>query len=359
MNLYSIRLDLPDYLSIFYILMHLLISTESHPDHTIQRLTGIMPSSAVAVIDEHKQEGVLYLDSRYSSRKISPRSGWTFAIQPRSPWWSFLSKDATYILWPHCSIATLHQLEKIWYTIQVAANPWWAQHRVVKSPDESALMKACYRKSLQVLTCIQRQIDDWSIRTKPCLELRGDCIAYAMSLWLTWEAFEMIVATGVQTASPHLLTDTTLIGEWPLLIDMGWKWQGYCSDMTRCRWIGATDADDYAEWKLIYECVQKAKEVCVRDARPWMTGQQIDALARDVIVEQWYGEYFTHSTGHGIGLEVHELPWVTHTHRGDQSVQEGMCITIEPGVYLPGRFGVRLEDSYMMSEDWLHILDAW
>lgn len=336
--------------------MHLLISTESHPDHTIQRLTGVMPSSAVAMIDIHKKKWVLYLDSRYASRQIAPRLWRTFTKKRRTSWWDFLSQDEEYQISPLCSIATEQALTAAWLTIQISDADWWSKQRIVKSSDELEYLKICYSKSLQVLAFIQNQIDGWVLIGKSCLQLRGECIAYAMSLWLTDEAFSMIVATGKQTASPHHETDASLIDEWALLIDMGWKYWWYCSDMTRCRWIGTTKGEEYSEWKKIYDSVQLAKDTCVNNVKLWMTWKEVDGLARSVIKEVWYGEYFTHSTGHGIGLEVHEQPWISSSKVWENKVEEWMYLTIEPGIYLPWKFGVRLEDSYVMKEYWLYVL---
>lgn len=335
---------------------HLLISTESHPDYSIQRLTGIMPSSAIAVIDSNKKEGVLYLDSRYSSRQITPRSWWTFTKKLRTSWWKFLSKNEDYQISPHCSIATQLQLEKEWLTVEISKCDWWVEHRISKSDDELQLMQTCYAKSLQVLAYIQTQIDDGSILWKSCLQLRWESIAYAMSQWLTDESFSMIVATGTQTASPHHETDATLIAAWALLIDMWRKYSWYCSDMTRCWWTGVTEGNEYLEWKNIYDAVQLAKNACVAQVHPWMTWKQIDSIARWVIEDAGYGDYFTHSTGHGIGLEVHEKPWISTSSSWENNVEEWMCLTVEPGIYLPWKFGVRLEDSYVVRLSWLCVL---
>lgn len=341
--------------SIFYtnLTMHLIISTESHPDPCVQRLTWRMPSSAVVIIDEEKKEGRLWLDSRYNSREITPRSWWTVTKHLRPSDWSFLDSTQSYSISPSCSITTKMELENAWITVCIDPSDWWAKQRLIKSDAEIEMMRECYAKSLQVLGYIEKKIENWSIIGKSCLALRGECIAYAMSLWLTGESFDMIIATWVQTASPHHETDMTQIGEWAVLIDMGRKRKWYCSDLTRCWWIGDESWEDYLLRSKIYDVVAGAKYACERKVRPGMTGTEIDAIARDFISKSWYGDYFTHSTGHGIWLEVHELPRVTKTSRGDMKLLENMCLTIEPGIYLPWKFGVRLEDSYVMWSSWL------
>jgi Xaa-Pro aminopeptidase len=322
----------------------------------IQRYTGLMPSSAVLGIDEEKKEWQLWLDSRYTSREIRPRSWWTLTKHHRSSDWSLLDLNQTYFIQSTCSIATQTSLQASWIAISVDSKDWWSQKRLIKSELEIETMKRCYAKSLQVLEYINQKISDTSIIGKSCLALRGECIAYAMSLGLSWEAFDMIVATGTQTASPHHETDMTLIGEWPLLIDMGRKRKWYCSDLTRCWWIGEESWEEYRLRKTIYDIVVQAKSACEKWVQVWMTGTEVDTLAREYITTAGYGEYFTHSTGHGIGLEVHEQPRITKTSRGSKVLLKNMCFTIEPWIYLPWKFGVRLEDSYVMGSSWLVLL---
>lgn len=334
-------------------MIQLVISTAITPDPLVQRLTGIMPSDAVLVIDSKDKVGQLWLDARYTSWEVTPRSWWTITKHKRLPDWSFLDPERTYTISSSYSIATQQTLDAAFITTSVADVDLWTQHRLIKSNAEIQLMKDCYAKSLEVLWHIQTQISNGSIIWRSCLSLRGECIAYAMSLGLSGESFDMIVATGVQTASPHHMTDTTPIWEWALLIDMGWKWRWYCSDMTRCWRIGEGSWEEYTHRKEIYTVVESAKKQCEVDWVFWMTGTQIDALAREYIIQAWYGEYFTHSTWHGIGLEVHELPWITKSLLGENLVVEWMCLTIEPWIYIPWKFGVRLEDSYEMQITWL------
>jgi Xaa-Pro aminopeptidase len=124
----------------------------------------------------------------------------------------------------------------------------------------------------------------------------------------------------------------------PIKMDIGAMWNGYCSDMTRTVCIGEPTAKLVEIYNLVLEAQQKAS----REVRVGMTGVEADALARDVIKAAGYGDNFTHSLGHGIGLEVHEPP--TLSIRGEEPLVENMVFSIEPGVYIPGWGGVRIED---------------
>ncbi len=128
----------------------------------------------------------------------------------------------------------------------------------------------------------------------------------------------------------------------PVLVDMGCEYQGYNSDLTRTMFVHSIDP----ALEKIYRVVQRAQEAAVRAVRPGITVGKLDAVARDIIAEAGYGEQFGHSLGHGIGLEVHELPAI---RKGDLALKKGMAITIEPGIYLPGIGGVRIEDMVVVT----------
>ncbi len=160
-------------------------------------------------------------------------------------------------------------------------------------------------------------------------------------------SFDTIVATGPHSALPHAKPRAVKVGhETPLLMDFGNYYKGYSSDMTRTVWIGENPPEKFVE---IYQIVLEAQERAENEAKPGMTGKEIDALAREVIEKAGYGEYFGHSLGHGVGLEVHEYPRISSL--GNDPIKPGMVFTVEPGIYLPGLFGVRIEDIVVMRED--------
>jgi Xaa-Pro aminopeptidase len=152
-------------------------------------------------------------------------------------------------------------------------------------------------------------------------------------------AFPTIVASGPNAALPHHRAGERLIQEGePIVIDMGAYVGGYCGDLTRTVWVGEPET----RLKEIYQKVYDANEAAEAGIRAGMTGKEADAIARNVIDEAGYGEQFIHSLGHGLGVRVHEAPSLSP--RYDQPLQAGNVVTIEPGIYIPGWGGVRIED---------------
>lgn len=148
-----------------------------------------------------------------------------------------------------------------------------------------------------------------------------------------------IVAGGANSAFPHHMnSDRRLVAGEAVLLDLGASHQGYGSDITRTFWLGAPPA----EFERVYEVVDRARAAGIAAARAGAPASSVDAAARAVIVAAGYGERFVHRTGHGVGLEIHEPPYLVAGN--DAALAAGMTHSVEPGIYLPGRFGVRLED---------------
>ena len=158
------------------------------------------------------------------------------------------------------------------------------------------------------------------------------------------EAFETIVCAGANAAECHHVPDDTVWrrGE-PLLVDMGVKLGGVCSDMTRC--VRGRGAD----YRKVYDVVLEANLAAIAAARPGMTCGALDKVARDVIRKAGYGKAFGHSLGHGVGYEIHEEP--TARAKSKTVLEPGMFVTIEPGIYLEGKLGVRIEDLALITPD--------
>lgn len=159
-------------------------------------------------------------------------------------------------------------------------------------------------------------------------------------------SFDTIAASGLHSAMPHAVpTDKVL--EWGdfLTMDFGCLYQGYCSDMTRTVVMGKANVKQ----REIYETVLRAQETALKGIRPGMTGREIDRLARDVITKAGYGNYFGHSLGHSVGLEIHERP--NFSPKEETVIRPGMVITVEPGIYIEGFGGVRIEDVVIITEN--------
>ena len=163
--------------------------------------------------------------------------------------------------------------------------------------------------------------------------------------------FAPIVSSGPNAANPHASPTQRKLQTGDLLVvDWGATYDGYISDLTRTFAVG--EVDD--EYRKIHEIVQEANAAGRAAARPGVPCANVDKAARDVIEKSGYGTYFTHRTGHGIGMEGHEEPYM----RGDnmQLLEPGMAFTVEPGIYLPGRNGVRIEDNVAITETGADVL---
>ena len=159
-------------------------------------------------------------------------------------------------------------------------------------------------------------------------------------------SFDPIVVSGPNTSLPHGVPGDRKIQEGDFVtMDFGVLYGGYCSDMTRTIAVGyVTD-----EMEKVYKTVLKAQTAAIAASRPGMTGSDIDKVARDVITEAGYGQYFGHGYGHSLGLEIHESP--NCNPKGTQAMVAGNVTSAEPGIYLPGQFGVRIEDVIIFTED--------
>ena len=159
------------------------------------------------------------------------------------------------------------------------------------------------------------------------------------------KSFDVIAVSGPKTSMPHGVPGNVKIGKGFLTLDFGVKLDGWCSDTTRTLCIGEPDG----EMRKIYDTVLRAQTAGIAAARAGIKGKAVDAAARTIIEKAGYGENFGHGFGHGIGLEVHEAPSVSVSSKDKLST--GAVISAEPGIYLPGRYGVRIEDVIYITED--------
>ena len=183
------------------------------------------------------------------------------------------------------------------------------------------------------------------------LELQAELIYCLYKNGATGLAFDPIVVSGPNTSLPHGVACERVIQEGDFVtMDFGASYMGYCSDMTRTVAVGyATE-----EMKKVYNTVLEAQLAGLAISKAGVPGQDIDGAARKVITDAGYGEYFGHGYGHSLGLEVHENP--SPNGRNEQPMPVGAVASAEPGIYLPGKFGVRIEDTCVFLEDGIEIL---
>jgi len=235
--------------------------------------------------------------------------------------------------------------------------------RIVKTEEEVVLI----RKSAQICVAAFR-----FIKRRIRIGMKERIIACQLEYFMKKRkaekpSFDIIVASGGNTAYPHYQTGEREIRPGDcLLIDMGCVYKGYCSDLTRSLFLDiithshreglrATSSFEFrGKYKKIYEAVRKAQRAAIEKVRPGVKCSSIDSAARKVIARAGLGDYFIHRTGHGVGLDVHELPWVEGNSK--QVLRPGMVLTIEPGVYIPGFGGVRIEDMVLVTKEGCEVL---
>ena len=166
-------------------------------------------------------------------------------------------------------------------------------------------------------------------------------------------SFTMIVGSGSRSALPHgVASDKVVAAGDAVVLDFGCIVDGYCSDMTRTVFVSKVSDKQ----RRIYEFVLEAQQTALAGLRAGMSGREGDALARDVLVKAGLGDYFGHGLGHGVGREIHEAPRLSVSSQ--DTLQPKMVVTVEPGVYLPGEFGVRIEDMVVVEENGIRNLTA-
>jgi Xaa-Pro dipeptidase len=230
---------------------------------------------------------------------------------------------------PSLNIATYQKLGED-FVIQVT--DLVERSRVIKSDDEiSNIQKAIdiAEKSLLELE-IRGSEDESAAKLEYIMRVNGS----------SKPAFDTIMASGRRSSFPHASTSSENI-ESPLVIDWGAVYNHYASDTSRT--LVQTEEEEE-----IFNIVLEAQNKAIKAVKPGVKASYIDKVARDIITEYGYGESFLHSTGHGVGLEVHESPSISS--REDKKLEAGMVITVEPGIYLEGEFGVRVEDMVVVEK---------
>lgn len=212
-------------------------------------------------------------------------------------------------------------------------------------------------KTEEELTCLARaeaigdmafsHILDYIKPGKTELEVALELEYFMRSNGATGLSFDTIVASGTNSSLPHAVPTERVLQDGDFVtMDFGCIYKGYCSDMTRTIFVGNAPS---AKQKLIYDTVLKAQLAALAEIKPGKKCSDIDAIARDIIKAAGYGDYFGHGLGHGVGLYIHEEP--RFSPKCDDLLEPGTVITVEPGIYLPGEFGVRIEDMVQITED--------
>ena len=216
-----------------------------------------------------------------------------------------------------------------------------AQLRAVKDPDELEIMVSAQRIAEKAFTDILNEIRPGVTEKEIAARLQYLMLHYGAGD----KSFDPIVVSGPNGSLPHGVPSEKVIqaGEF-VTMDFGCVYHGYCSDMTRTVAVGSVTE----EMRQVYDTVLAAQKAGIEAARAGATGRAVDAAARAVIQQAGYGPYFGHSFGHGVGVEIHEGPNATPSN--DKPLPAGAVISAEPGIYLPGKLGVRIEDVLYLTE---------
>ena len=227
------------------------------------------------------------------------------------------------------------------------------QHRIVKDAAEIAVLRDAARRLTQVADATFGAVRA-GVRER---EVAGVIEGALREAGYERPAFDTIVASGPNSALPHYRAGDRVLARGDLLVlDFGGVLDGYCSDLTRTVAVGLPSP----EARRIHAAVHAAQQAAVAAVRPGVDTTSIDAAARNVLTQHGLGDAFGHGTGHGLGLDIHEEPRITRQRADVPSLplEPGMVFTIEPGAYLPGFGGVRIEDDVLVTEDGCEVLTA-
>ncbi|MGP4043470.1 M24 family metallopeptidase [Streptomyces sp. 2A115] len=220
--------------------------------------------------------------------------------------------------------------------------------RMRKTPDEVDAL----REAASAIDYVHDNMAQWLVAGRTEREVGADVAAAIIDAGHSSVDF-VIIASGPNGASPHHeLSDRTInVGE-PVVVDIGGTTsQGYCSDSTRTYCIG----EPSTAFRKYYDVLQSAQRAQTEAVRPGLTAEMLDHIGREIITEAGYGQYFIHRTGHGIGMETHEDPYIVSGN--NLELEPGMAFSVEPGIYMPGLHGARIEDIMVCTQDGGEILN--
>ena len=313
-------------------------------------ISGFVSTAGYLMVTQN--DAVVCTDFRYTEQAAQQAPGWRIDRIGGKPEWlaKLVNEFAIKTLGFEADDMTVGTLERFKKALKENdLDPEW------KATSGIGVDLRAYKDSGE-LELLQRAIDIGDQAFEETADLLEVGMTEKEAAWIFEKAvrergaesisFETIVAIGPNAARPHHATsDSKLVEGQTIVFDCGSRYQGYCSDLTRTVVLG--DADD--EIKRVYDIVLTAQLAAIDMVKPGMTGEECDAIARKIITEAGHQNDFGHSLGHGLGLEVHENPGVGPNAKG--KLGNGMPFTIEPGIYIPGWGGVRIEDVVVLEND--------
>jgi Xaa-Pro aminopeptidase len=318
----------------------------------VRWLCGFTGSNAAVVLPANgTARPVLVTDGRYTEQAKDETDGLRVIIAPKSAvvaaceWMAEARITKCGFDEGNTTVATLKQMRaavptKIRRSIFQTVGALVSSLRWIKDADEIRKMRAAAALGCRLFDSVLEHIVPGATENEVALALEYDAkLAGASEM-----SFPSIVASGPRSALPHgRATSAKLPRHGFVTLDFGVVLYGYCSDMTRTIHLGRPTDEE----RRVYEAVLEAQEAGVAAVRPGASGGEIDEAARAVLRRAKLDKWFSHSTGHGVGLEIHEGPRLAA--KQTQKLEAGMVVTIEPGVYMPSRFGVRIEDMVLVT----------
>ncbi len=319
-------------------------------DENKRYLSGFTGSFSIVILLENK--GILFTDSRYQiqAKKEVYNNFDIKIIIPKD----YIKEIGDYLhskgikqLAFDPNLITLMQYENLkkdlsW--IKLISKPGYIQSmRIYKSKDEISKIKEAVKITDKTLQhCLQYLEEGISEK-----QFANKLDYYHKEFGADGESFNTIVAFAENSAKPHAVSGNKKLKQGNIIkVDFGCFYKGYCSDMTRTFFFGEPKSKELIK---IHDIVREAHELQLKALKPGVVAKDIDKIGRDYISSKGYTGKFTHSTGHGIGLEIHEEPTISST--SETILEEGMAITIEPGIYIEGLGGVRIENDVIVTKD--------
>lgn len=329
----------------------------------VRYVSGFTGSSAALIVTE--TAAILVTDSRYAEQAGVEAAGFVIEVEGGIPTIAAASTAArigarrvgfeadavSYELWEGMGRATRDTAD----LLLIPCRGLIERLRAVKSPEEMALIERAVRIASEAYEDVLALVKPGAVERDLALEIELRMKqAGAQDV-----AFDLIVASGPRSSLPHGRASERALGAGEFVVfDIGARFGGYHSDMTRTVFTGRADA----RARALYETVLEAQRRAVEAIRPGATARDVDAAARGFIDEAGYAGRFGHGTGHGVGLQVHEAPRIGP--RSDETLAPGMVLTAEPGIYIPGSGGVRIEDMVVVTQEGHRVMtpapkDVW
>lgn len=301
-----------------------------------------------------QQQQILLTNPLYKEVAEQEAGGWQVVVPPAREYAESIAKLAQEHGWQtigiESTVMTVAEFNKLGkagegvFALQPIEQNIVAQLREVKQPTEIELLKRAIAITDETFTHLCKWIQPGMTEKEVAFEIAR----YMVSLGADGLAFESIVASGPHGSMPHAHPSDRQIQRGELItIDMGARYKGYCADMTRTICLGEPTEPRMRE---LYDAVLNAMKTCEAGIHAGISGKDADALARDVLEAANLGEYYIHSTGHGVGLQVHEGPGLSARAPEDVALPAGSVVTVEPGVYIPGWSGLRIEDCVLVKD---------